>query len=37
MRWKGREKSQNIEDRRGMSRGKIALEGSLPNNEKTPL
>lgn len=29
MRWKGRDKSQNIEDRRGMSRGKMALGGSV--------
>lgn len=29
MRWKGREKSQNIEDRRGMSRGKMAVGGSV--------
>ncbi len=29
MRWKGREKSRNIEDRRGMSGGKIAVGGSI--------
>lgn len=29
MRWKGREKSNNIEDRRGISGGKVAVGGSI--------
>ena len=29
MRWKGRRQSENIEDRRGMSRGKVAAGGGL--------
>ncbi len=29
MKWQGRQRSDNVEDRRGMSGGKIALGGGI--------